>query len=64
MRFGMRRPSWKKSLAARTTGKHKRLMKRAIEPFYGKRGMGSCTIRSVLSEAPSIGARPFPSSTS
>ncbi|MCC6107605.1 MAG: hypothetical protein DUD31_05220 [Coriobacteriaceae bacterium] len=40
MKFGMRRPSWKKSLAARTTGKYKRRMKRALDPFYGKRGMG------------------------
>lgn len=40
MKFGMRRSSWKKSLAARTMGKYKRRMKRAIDPFYGKRGMG------------------------
>lgn len=40
MKSGMRRPSWKKSLAARTTGKYKRRMKRAIDPLYGKRGMG------------------------
>ena len=40
MKFGMRRPSWKKSLAAMTTGKYKRRMKRALYPFYGKRGMG------------------------
>ena len=40
MRYGMRRPSWKKSLSARTTGRAKRAIKRAIIPGYGKRGMG------------------------
>ena len=36
----MRKPSWKKSLSARTTGQVKRAIKRAIIPGYGKRGMG------------------------
>ena len=36
----MRKPSWKKSLSARTTGRAKRAVKRAIIPGYGKRGMG------------------------
>lgn len=36
----MRRPSWKKSLSARTTGRAKRAIKRAIIPGYGRRGMG------------------------
>lgn len=36
----MRKPSWKKSLSARTTGRAKRAIKRAIIPGYGKRGMG------------------------
>lgn len=40
MRYGMRKPSWKKSLSARTTGRAKRAVKRAIIPGYGKRGMG------------------------
>lgn len=40
MRFGLRRPSFKKSFRARTTGKLKRRMKKAINPFYGKKGMG------------------------
>lgn len=40
MRYGMRTPSWKKSLSARTTGRAKRAVKRAIIPGYGKRGMG------------------------
>lgn len=40
MKFGMRRPSLKKSLKARTTGKVKRAVKKALVPGYGKKGMG------------------------
>lgn len=40
MKFGLRKPSVKKSFKARTTGKLKRQAKRAINPFYGKKGMG------------------------
>lgn len=40
MKFGMRTPSIKKSISARTTGKAKRAIKKAIIPGYGKRGMG------------------------
>ena len=40
MKYGMRKPSWKKSLSARTTGCAKRAVKRAIIPGYSKRGMG------------------------
>ena len=40
MKFGLRKPSIKRSLKARTTGRVKRSVKRSIVPFYGKRGMG------------------------
>jgi hypothetical protein len=40
MKFGVRKPSLKKSFKARTTGKAKRTMKKAIVPGYGKKGMG------------------------
>ena len=40
MKVGMRKPSWKKSFKARTTGKAKRAIKRALIPGYGKKGMG------------------------
>ena len=40
MRYGMRKPSWKKSLSARTKGRATRAIKRAIIPGYGRRGMG------------------------
>lgn len=40
MKFGMRAPSLKRSLKARTTGKAKRAIKKAIDPTYGKKGVG------------------------
>ena len=40
MKVGMRTPSWKKSLSARTTGRAKRAIKKAIIPGYGQKGMG------------------------
>nr|DAV20545.1 MAG TPA: hypothetical protein [Caudoviricetes sp.] len=40
MKIGIRKPSIKKSIKARTTGRVKREIKRAIIPGYGKKGMG------------------------
>lgn len=40
MKFGMRTPSINKSISARTTGKAKRAIKKAIIPGYDKKGMG------------------------
>ena len=40
MKFGIRKPSLKKSLKARTTGKIKRKVKKTVIPGYGKKGMG------------------------
>lgn len=40
MKVGMRKPNLKKSLRARTTGKAKRSLNRAVNPFYGKKGVG------------------------
>lgn len=40
MKIGVRKPSFKKSFKARTTGRAKRAVKRAINPLYGKKGMG------------------------
>lgn len=40
MKYGLRTPSLKKSLSARTTGKAKRAVKKALIPGYGKKGMG------------------------
>ena len=36
----MRKPSIKKSFKARTTGKAKRKIKKALIPGYGKKGIG------------------------
>lgn len=40
MKLGMRKPSLKRSIKARTTGKAKRAIKKAVLPGYGKRGTG------------------------
>ena len=40
MKFGVRKPSLKKKLRARTTGRAKRRIKKAIDPTYGKKGIG------------------------
>ena len=40
MKMGIRKPSVKKSIKARTTGKVKRQVKKAVNPMYGKKGMG------------------------
>lgn len=40
MKFGMRKPSLKRSISARTTGKAKRAVKKAVVPGYGKKGSG------------------------
>lgn len=40
MKVGYRKPNIKKSVKARTTGKIKRKAKKAVNPFYGKKGMG------------------------
>ena len=40
MKIGMRKPSLKKSIKSRTTGKAKRAIKKAVIPGYGKKGTG------------------------
>jgi len=40
MKIGVRTPSLKRSLRARTTGRLNRSVKRAVNPFYGKKGVG------------------------
>ncbi|MDU5699976.1 MAG: hypothetical protein E6Z99_05985 [Finegoldia magna] len=40
MKKGFRTPSLKKSFRARTTSKYKRQLKSAIDPTYGKKGVG------------------------
>ncbi|MEG1256886.1 hypothetical protein [Clostridium sp.] len=40
MKVGIRKPSIKKSIKARTTGRVKRSIKSSVNPLYGKTGMG------------------------
>lgn len=40
MKVGFRKPSIKKSIKARTTGRIKRSVKRTVNPLYGNKGMG------------------------
>lgn len=40
MKIGVRKPNIKNSIKARTTGKAKRLIKKSVNPLYGKKGMG------------------------
>ena len=40
MKIGLRKPSAKKMFKARTTSQLKRSVKKAVNPLYGKKGMG------------------------
>lgn len=40
MKIGVRKPSVKKSVKAKTTGRVKRAAKSATNPLYGKKGIG------------------------
>ncbi len=40
MKIGLRAPSLSKSIKAKTTGKLKRSLKKAVNPLYGKSGVG------------------------
>ena len=40
MKVGVKKPSIKKSIKARTTGNAKRAVKSSVNPLYGKKGMG------------------------
>lgn len=40
MKIGIRTPSIKKSVKARTTGRVKRAVKKSINPVYGQKGAG------------------------
>ena len=40
MKYGIRTPNINKRISARTTGKITRTMSKAVNPLYGKKGMG------------------------
>ena len=48
MKFGMRTPCIKKSIKARTTGKAKRVVKKALIPGYGKKVQDGLRIMQTL----------------
>lgn len=48
MKIGVRTPSIKKSVSARTTGRINREIKRAVNPVYGKKVLGGLMILNVL----------------
>ena len=48
MKVGLRKPSLKRSISARTTGQAKRAIKHALIPGYGKRGMGILHSKEAL----------------
>lgn len=41
MKIGIRKPSVKKAVKAATVGKAKRAAKKAVNPLYGKKGVGA-----------------------
>lgn len=43
MKYGVRKPSLKKSISARTTGRAKRAVKKAVIPGYCTKGRGWVT---------------------
>ena len=64
MKIGLRKPSLKKSLKARTVGKWKRKAKSAFNPFYGKKGVGllknpSKSIKSRVYKRTTVGVNPL-----
>lgn len=40
MKYGVRTPSMRKSISARTSGRVTRSINRSVNPYYGKKGMG------------------------
>ena len=60
MKFGIRKPNYKARFKARTTGKLKRKMKKAVNPFYGKKGVGfiknpSNSVKSAIYHRTTVG---------
>ncbi len=62
MKVGMRKPSIKKSISARTTGKAKRKFKKAVIPGYGQKELVSlrtprklCIIKYIIKQLLAFG---------
>lgn len=54
MKFGIRKPSIKKSISARTTGKLKRQMKKKVIPGYGTKNSALKVIHPIKSAKKSV----------
>ncbi|MCC5894687.1 MAG: hypothetical protein JJU16_04430 [Alkalibacterium sp.] len=64
MTFGVRKPSLKKSIKARTTGRVKRKVNSSINPLYGKKGTGYIknprrAVHNKLYRKTTVGANPL-----
>ena len=64
MKFGIRKPNYKTRIKARTIGKLKRRAKKAVNPFYGKKGVGFIknpekSIKSAIYHRTTIGIPPI-----
>lgn len=69
MKIGMRKPSIKRSISARTTGKLKRTVNKAVNPLYGQKGMGYInnpkkTVYNMVYNKTTIGVNDVINSTS
>lgn len=69
MKFGVRKPSLKKSVKARTTGKLKRKAKSSVNPLYGKKGVGMIknpkrSVYNKVYKKTTIGVNPLSASSS
>lgn len=51
MKIGVRKPSLKKAIKASTTGKAKRAVKKAVNPLYGKKGVGLANPKRAVKNA-------------
>ena len=58
MKYGVRKPNVKKSIKARTTGKVKRQVKKAVNPLYGKKEWESSMTRKRQHTTQFIAERP------
>lgn len=59
MKVGLRTPSLKRSIKARTTGKLKRQVKSAVNPLYGKKEWDSLRIPKNQSKMQFITGQPL-----
>lgn len=64
MKIGVRKPSLKKAIKASTTGKAKRVVKKAVNPLYGKKGVGLAkspkrAVKNAVYKKTTVGGKRF-----